>query len=79
MELGRRAAALNPTLSSTFKVLLCALGHLGAMEEAARVRERLWRLEPGYSLAQAAARSTFQRAEDNALFLAGLRAAGLPE
>jgi tetratricopeptide (TPR) repeat protein len=79
VELGRRAAALNPTLSSTFKVVLCALGHLGAAEEAARVRERLWRLEPGYSLTQAAARSTFQRAEDNALFLAGLRAAGLPE
>jgi hypothetical protein len=59
--------------------VLCALGHLGAAEEAARVRERLWRLEPGYSLTQAAARSTFQRAEDNALFLAGLRAAGLPE
>lgn len=79
VEMGRRAVALNPTLSSTFKLLLSALGHLGALEEAEAVRERLYRLEPGYSLIQAAARSTFHRAEDNAVFLAGLRLAGLPD
>lgn len=77
VEMGRRAAALNPTLSSTYKLLLAALGHLGEAAEAASVRERLYRLEPGYSLTQAAARSTFQRREDDALFLDGLRLAGL--
>jgi len=79
VEMGRRAVALNPTLSSTFKLLLSALGHLGAREEAAEVRARLYRLEPGYSLTQAAARSTFHRAEDNAVFLDGLRLARLPD
>ncbi len=79
VEMGRRAVALNPTLSSTFKLLLSALGHLGARGEAAEVRDRLYRLEPGYSLTQAAARSTFHRAEDNAVFLQGLRLAGLPD
>ncbi len=78
VEMGRRAVALNPTLSSTYKLLLSALGHLGAAPEAAEVRERLYRLEPGYSLTQAAARSTFRRREDDALFLEGLRLAGLP-
>ena len=78
VELGRRAVALHPSLSSTFKILLSALGHLGEQDEAARMRERLYRLEPGYSLTQAAARSTFHRAADNALFLDGLRMAGLP-
>jgi len=78
VELGRRVAALNPSLSSTFKVLLSALGHLGAADEAAQVRARLYRLEPGYSLTQAAAHTTFLRPEDNTLFLEGLRLAGLP-
>ena len=77
-ELGRRAMARHPTLSSTFKILLSALGHLGEQDEAARVRAGLFRLEPGYSLTQAAARSTFQRTQDNAVFLEGLRRAGLP-
>ena len=84
VELGRRAAALNPALSSTYKIQLAALGHLAergdvvAGEEAARILDRLYRLEPGYSLTQAAARSAFLRPEDNALFLEGLRLAGLP-
>ena len=78
VELGRRAVALHPSLSSTFKILLSALGHLGEQDEAARMRARLYQLEPGYSLTQAAARSTFHRAADNALFLDGLRMAGLP-
>jgi tetratricopeptide (TPR) repeat protein len=78
VEMGRRAVALNPTLSSTYKLLLSALGHLGARDEAAGVRERLYALEPGYSLTQAAARSTFRQASDEVLFLEGLRLAGLP-
>lgn len=77
-ELGRRVVALNRTLSSTFKVLLAALGHLGAADEAMQVRARLYRLEPDYSLTQAALRTTFLRPEDNALFVEGLRLAGLP-
>lgn len=79
VELGRRASALNPTLSSTFKVLLSALGHLGEASEAAMVRARLLLLEPGYTLAMAATRTTFRHAADRAIFLDGLRRAGLPQ
>jgi hypothetical protein len=77
VELGRRAAALNPTLSSTFKLLLAGLGHMGAVQEAAAVRYRLRQLEPGYSLTEARLRSTFRREEDLDRFLEGLRRGGL--
>ena len=77
LELGRRAAAMNPTLSSTYKAQLSALGHLGQRDEAAAIRQRLRRLEPDFNLRTAAARTTLQRPEDNALYLTGLRLAGL--
>ncbi|OJY64123.1 MAG: hypothetical protein BGP12_16490 [Rhodospirillales bacterium 70-18] len=78
VELGRRAVALNPALSSTYKGFLSALGHLGRTEEAAVIRARLLALEPGFTCAEAAARSPLLRAEDIALYVEGLRLAGLP-
>jgi TolB-like protein/Flp pilus assembly protein TadD len=77
VELGRRAAVLNPTLSSTFKLLLSALGHMGAHDEAQQVRRKLLALEPDYTLAEATIRSTFRRPEDLALFRDGLAKGGL--
>ncbi len=76
-ELGRRSIALNPALSSTYKGLLSALGHLGYTDEAAVVRQHLDRLEPGFSLSVAAQRSPLRRAADIAIYLDGLRAGGL--
>jgi tetratricopeptide (TPR) repeat protein len=76
---GQRALGLNPTMSSTCKGLLSALGHLGRAREAEDLRERLLQLEPGFTLRHAATRSALRRREDLALYVDGLRKAGLPE
>jgi TolB-like protein/CheY-like chemotaxis protein len=76
---GRRARSLHSGLSSTFKTLLAALGHLGASREAAEVRKALLALEPGFSVVSALARSPLQRAEDRKRYAEGLRLAGIPE
>lgn len=76
---GQRALALNPSMSSTCKGLLSALGHLGRVAEAADVKARLLRLEPHFTLAQAANRSPLRRPVDLAIYVAGLRKAGLAE
>lgn len=76
---GQRALAMNPTMSSTCKGLLSALGHLGRVAEAADVKARLLRLEPHFTLAQASTRSALRRPADLAIYLSGLRKAGLPE
>lgn len=76
---GQRALALNPEMSSTCKGLLSALGHLGRVAEAADVRARLLRLEPQFTLGQARTRSALRRPADLAIYIDGLRKAGLPE
>lgn len=78
-SLGRRALELNPAFSSSYKGYLATLGHLGQDQEAARVRGRLLRLEPGFSVASAVARSPLARQEDLLLYADGLRRAGLRE
>jgi DNA-binding SARP family transcriptional activator/TolB-like protein/Flp pilus assembly protein TadD len=74
---GRRAAEMNPIFSSTYKALLAALGHAGLIEEAVLVRDRLLRLEPGFSIAAALARSPLMRPGDQENYAFGLRLAGL--
>ncbi len=76
---GRRARNLHSGLSSTYKTLLAALGHLGAAREAAEVRKVLLALEPGFSVGSAILRSPLQRAEDRKCYADGLRLAGVPE
>ena len=78
VELGRNALALNPIFTSTYKGMLAALGHLGRRREAEDLCSRLLRLDPGFSLREAALRSPM-RPEDDACYLDGLRLAGLPE
>ena len=75
---GQRALALNPSMSSTCKGLLAALGHLGRDAEAFEVRTRLLALEPGFNLAEAATRSALRRPKDLRVYVEGLRKAGLP-
>ncbi len=79
VALGRRATALNPTLSSTQKGYLSALGHLGRIAEQGAVRERLLRLEPGFCVREALLRSPFLRDADRLRYADGLRRAGLAE
>jgi tetratricopeptide (TPR) repeat protein len=77
--LARRAIELNPSLSSTYKTYLSALGHLGNDGEAARIMARLLALEPGFSVANAIERTPLARRQDLALYAEGLRRGGLPE
>ena len=79
VEFGRRAVELNPGFSSSYKIYLSALGHLGRHEDAADVRARLLALESDFSVSSAIARSPLTRAEDLTLYAEGLRRAGLPE
>jgi DNA-binding SARP family transcriptional activator len=76
---GRRALALNPSMSSTCKGLLAALGHLGLRAEADDIKARLLALEPGFSLRIATGRSALRRPEDLRVYVEGLRKAGLAE
>lgn len=77
VEAGERALALNPEFSSLYKTHLSALGHLGRLEEATLIRERLLAIEPKFSITQAVARSPIRNPEDRAHYAEGLRLAGL--
>ncbi len=79
VRVGRRARDLHPGLSSTYKGLLAALGHLGARREAAQVRKTLLALEPGFSVGTALSRSPLLRPEDQERYAEGLRLAGVSE
>lgn len=77
--IGRRAIELNPICSSSYKVLLAALGYQDRAAEARSVRARLLELEPGLTVAAAIRRSPLTRQEDLDHYAEGLRRAGLPE
>jgi len=79
VELGHRAIALNPALTSTYKIALSALGHLGRTEEAARLGAKLLDIEPEFSVGNSFRRTPLLVPEDLELYVAGLRLAGLPE
>jgi adenylate cyclase len=78
VEVGRRSIELNPGFTSTYKGQLSALGHLGREREAEVIRTRLLELEPGFTVAQAVARSPLSRQADLDVYAEGLRRAGLP-
>lgn len=78
-RVGRRAHDANPTLSSTHKGLLCALGLIGAVDEAAELRKELIRLEPGFCVRSALERSPLTQSKDLERYATGLRLAGCRE
>ncbi|HEY0184734.1 MAG TPA: hypothetical protein VGC09_18185, partial [Rhodopila sp.] len=78
-QMSRQARDHHPGLSSTHKLLLAALGHMGATGEAAAVRRALLALEPNFSLRAAALRSPLTRQKDLDCYLDGLRLAGIPD
>ena len=79
VALGRDVTEMNPAFSAAYKPYLAALGHLGRLDEAVLVRQRLALIEPGFSLARFIETSPFERAEDRLHFAEGLRLAGVPE
>ena len=77
VEVGRRAIALNPGFSSSYKSHLAALGHLGHTDEAAETRARLLALEPGFTIEEALRRSPITKTAARTLYADGLRLGGL--
>ena len=78
-RVSRQARDRHAGLSSTHKLLLAALGHMGANREAASVRKALLELEPNFSIHAAVARSPLMRPDDLDCYVRGLRLAGIPE
>lgn len=76
---GRQSLSLNPTLTSTYKIALSALGHLGREQEIAPLRRRLLELEPAFSIAASVARTPLMTGRDRDCYAEGLRLAGLPD
>ena len=76
---GHRALQLNPGFTSTYKVMIAALGHLGRRTEAAGLIARLLVLEPDFSIATVLERTPLRREEDRAHYATGLRLAGVAE
>lgn len=78
VEVGRRAIALNPGFSSSYKGYLAAMGHLGRGNEASGLMSKLLAMEPGFCISSAIDRSPLTRAEDLDRYAEGLRRVGLP-
>jgi hypothetical protein len=79
VRVGRRAQQEHPGLSSTYKGLLAALGHLRERRESAALRKRLLQLEPHFSIDEAISRSPLLLPVDLRCYVDGLRLAGIPE
>ncbi len=78
-EIGREVSQMNPAFEGACKPYLAALGHLGQLQEAEAVRERLMSIEPEFSIESFIAASPFERIEDREHYALGLRLAGIPE
>ncbi len=79
VQLGRRATELNPFYSPGLQNHLAALGHAGLAAEATANRQRLFNVEPGFTVQTALGRNPYQQPEAMAHFAEGLRLAGVPE
>jgi len=76
---GRTVSEMNPSFSAAYKPYLAALGHAGRMQEAATIRQKLMSLEPDFSIERFIASAPFERDSDRAVYVEGLRLAGVPE
>jgi tetratricopeptide (TPR) repeat protein len=76
---GREVSEMNPGYAASCKPYLSALGHLGDLQEAGIVRQRLLGIQPDFSLRKFSAQSPFERTEDLEHVRVGLRLAGIPD
>ena len=79
VSLGRTVSELNPAYAAAGKPYLAALGHLGQEREAAVVLRRLLGVDPGFSVTAFLAGTPFEREQDRAHIIEGLRRAGVAE
>jgi hypothetical protein len=70
---------MNPNYAGACKPYLSALGHLGHLQEAGIVRQRLLGIQPDFTLRKFSAQSPFERSEDLEHARAGLRQAGIAD
>jgi DNA-binding SARP family transcriptional activator/tetratricopeptide (TPR) repeat protein len=73
----RQVTALHAGFTFPYKIWLSALGHLGRRQQADEVRMRLMAMETDFGLRKAADRAPFEPEADKALYIEGLRKAGL--
>jgi DNA-binding SARP family transcriptional activator/TolB-like protein len=76
---GREVSEMNPNYAGACKPYLSALGHLGHLQEAGIVRQRLLGIQPDFTLRKFSAQSPFERSEDLEHARAGLRQAGIAD
>ena len=73
------AASLRPGHAYPYRMLAASSALAGDLQRAAAARADILALTPGFNLAQAASQNVYQRDEDRARLIDGLRKAGLPE
>ncbi|MBR0717790.1 winged helix-turn-helix domain-containing protein [Bradyrhizobium liaoningense] len=64
---------------ATLRLLACCLAHQGKLDQAGSVARRMLSLDPGFRLPGAGEFVPLRRKEDLALYIEGLRLAGIPE
>ena len=73
------AASLRPGHAYPYRVLAASSALAGDQPRASAALADILALTPGFDLAQAASQNVYQRDDDRARFIDGLRKAGLPE
>ena len=73
-----RAIKEDPNFISAYRVLASSLAHLGRLEDARATIAKVLTLQPNSTI-ERAARAGYRQPEHMAIWLDGLRKAGLPE
>jgi DNA-binding SARP family transcriptional activator/TolB-like protein len=79
VEAGRKLSQMGHVFVSGQRAYLSALGHMGIHAEAALVRDRLFAINPRFTVQTFRDTSAFVQAADDEHFAEGLRLAGVPE
>jgi DNA-binding SARP family transcriptional activator/Tfp pilus assembly protein PilF len=79
IAVGKRVVVANPEFVNGYKPLIASLGHLGRIEEAKPYVEKLREIEPNFTIERFAKVYPIKKDNDRDLYMAGLRAAGVPE
>jgi adenylate cyclase len=73
------AASLRPGHAYPYRMLAASSALVGDLQRATPALANILALTPGFNLAQAESQNVYQRADDRARLIDGLRLAGLPE
>jgi tetratricopeptide (TPR) repeat protein len=75
----RLAVSQSPGLTSAYRTMTAALGLAGRLDEAREALEKTLQMQPALSSRWVEESHPLARATDRALYIEGLRLAGLPE